>query len=108
MPIIFAFNNLRAPTRLGTPALVDGFIPLTPTKLIISGITKDSAGSVLASCTVSLYRTSDDSLMERTTSDGSGAYSFSAIGLSETYYIVAYKAGSPDVSGTTVNTLLGA
>jgi hypothetical protein len=62
---------------------------------------------VLASCAVSLYRTSDDVLFEKVTSDANGAYSFSAIGLSEQYYLVAYKAGSPDVSGTTINTLVG-
>lgn len=85
-----------------------GFLPLPPQRLIISGITKDSTGAVLGSCSVALYRTSDDCLMERRTSDAStGAYSFSAVGLSETYYVVAYKAGVPDVAGTTVNTLIG-
>lgn len=82
-------------------------VPQPSTKLFISGITKDSTGAVLANCTVTLYRTVDNVVFESVVSGASGNYSFSAIGLSETYYVVAYKAGSPDVSGTTVNTLVG-
>ncbi len=80
----------------------------TPNQLVISGVTKDSTGAALAGVTVKLYRTSDDALMATTTSDGSGNYSFANVGLGEAYYVTAYKAGSPDVAGTTVNTLVGA
>ena len=108
---------------LGTPALTYGYLPMPtpPMRLTISGITKDSTGAVLGSCTVSLYRTNssatsdhdalsdkNDVLMERLTSDAvTGAYSFSAIGLGSQYYVVAYRSGTPDVAGTTVNTLVG-
>jgi len=71
---------------------------------IISGVTKDSTGAVLPACTVDLFRTADDVFVATTTSDGSGNYSFSLAG-GGTYYLVAYKAGAPDVAGTTVNTL---
>lgn len=108
MPILFSLaGQSHGIHNTGIPALMYGSLPLPASKLIISGVTKDSTGAALGSCTVSLYRTLDDQLLERVTSDGGGNYQFSAIGLSETYYVVAYKAGSPDVAGTTVNTLIG-
>lgn len=72
----------------------------------ISGVTRDSAGAALGSCLVALYRTVDDSLVSRVLSDASGNYRFDASQLIS-HYIVAYKAGSPDVEGSTVNTLVG-
>lgn len=78
-----------------------------PTQFFISGITKDSSGTPIGSCTVKLFRTSDDLLQQTTISDPTtGVYSFGAVG-SANMYVVAYKAGSPDVAGTTVNTLVG-
>lgn len=83
-------------------------LPL-PTVLRISGVTKDSTGAVLGGCVVELFRTGDDVRLETVTSDPTtGAYSFSATGLAQDYFVVAYKAGAPDVAGTTVNTLAGA
>jgi len=73
---------------------------------IITGVTRDSTGAALAACVVDLFRTMDDSVAGRTTSDGSGNYKIEATP-SLTHYAVAYKAGSPDVAGTTVNTLVG-
>jgi hypothetical protein len=73
----------------------------------ITGVTKDANGTALPNCVVRLYYTLGDSLAGVTTSDASGAFSFS-IGPSLTCYIVAYLPGSPDVSGTTVNTLVSA
>jgi hypothetical protein len=94
--------------KLGMAPWMPQMMPtIAPQKLLISGITKDSTGAVLASCTVKLLRTVDDRCFETVISDVNGAYQFSAIGLSEQYYVVAYKAGSPDVAGTTVNTLVG-
>lgn len=76
---------------------------------LIAGVTKNSVGIILGSCVVKLYRTSDDVEVQTTTSDAStGAYSFTVLNTSTAYYIVAYKVGSPDVAGTTVNTLVGA
>lgn len=112
-PILFllAFAGLGS-KKLGRPAGVVrdwGRTPLPATRLLISGVTKDSAGAILGSCAVALYRTADDKLMERTTSDvTTGAYAFQSVVLGSAYYVVAYKAGSPDVAGTTVNTLTGA
>jgi hypothetical protein len=84
----------------GTPLQV-------PTKTYtIAGVTRDSTGAALASCAVRLVRTADNSVAAVGTSDGSGAYSLGA-SPAITHYAVAYKAGSPDVAGTTVNTLVG-
>jgi hypothetical protein len=44
--------------------------------------------------------------VDQSVSDGSGNYSLICAG-SGTFYVVAYKAGGPDVAGTTVNTLIG-
>lgn len=111
-PILFMLHGpgLGVPGRgQGLPAFLFGRLPRPPQQLALSGVTRDSSGAVLGSCVVSLYRASDDLLMERVTSDAvTGAYSFSTLGLGANYYVVAYKAGSPDVVGTTVNTLTGA
>lgn len=72
----------------------------------VSGVTKDSTGAALASVTVQLFRTVDDAYIGETTSNGSGVYSIASV-VSGPFYIVAYKAGAPDVAGTTVNTLVG-
>lgn len=121
VPFIYAIQPLYyvRPSPLKTPKGVplltsrgafvfQGATPLPATRLLISGVTRNAGGGILGSCVVKLYQTSTDQLMETTTSDPStGAYSFSAVGLSEAYYVVAYKAGSPDVAGTTVNTVVG-
>lgn len=72
----------------------------------LSGITKDSAGAVLAGCTVDMFRTLDDVLVDRATSDGAGVYTIPVSGPGGPFYLVAYKAGAPDVAGTSVNTLI--
>lgn len=108
-PILFPLAGLktRSPySRLGMGPLVGAVSPFPAVRFIISGITKDSSGSVLGSCTVTLFRTIDGLLVDQVISDAStGAYQFSSASASYLYYIVAYLAGSPDVAGTTVNTL---
>jgi hypothetical protein len=73
----------------------------------ITGVTKDSAGAVLGGCSVHLFRTADDVEVDQVVSDaGDGTYSVGTP-TDDTHYAVAYKAGSPDVAGTTVDTLTG-
>lgn len=72
----------------------------------IRGITKDSAGAVLPSCDVTLYRTADDSVSGRAVSDVLGAYWIDASN-ALFHYAKAYKAGAPDVAGITKNNLVG-
>ena len=73
----------------------------------LSGITKDSTGAVLGSCHVDLFYTRNDVLAGETTSDPTtGAFSFLIGPNAGTFFLVAYKPGSPDVAGTTINTLM--
>jgi hypothetical protein len=73
----------------------------------VSGVTRDSVGNPLGSCTVHLFRSKDDTLVDQQVSDASGNYTFITANPADTYYVVAYLAGSPDVAGTSVNTLPG-
>lgn len=73
----------------------------------INGQTLDSSGNPLGSCNVVLYYTKDNSVAAITVSDANGNYSIIA-SPSEQYYLVAYLPGTPDVAGTTVNTLVAA
>lgn len=82
--------------------------PFDTSSLWLSGVTRDSAGAILGSCVVQLFRTEDDSYQGQTFSDATtGAFTFQILE-GGPFYIVAYKAGGPDVAGTTVNTLVGA
>ena len=71
----------------------------------ISGITRDSAAVPIGSCRVELYQTGGDIPTLTTISDASGNFRFDSPG-SGPFYLVAYKAGAPDVAGTSINTLL--
>ena len=74
----------------------------------IGAVTKDkNSGAAIAGCTVKLYRTVDDVVVATTTSDGSGNYAFWVNNSVDNYYARAYKTGSPDIAGTTLNTLTG-
>jgi hypothetical protein len=73
----------------------------------ISGFTRDSSGAVLPFCTVTVFRTADGSVAAVGQSDANGYYLLYASS-ALAHYVVAYKAGAPDVAGTTVNTLVGA
>ena len=87
---------------------VGRFLP-NPTPLSrynISGVTRDSVGSPLGLCTVEVFETVSGLLRGSTVSDANGNYSLDVTG-GLTFFLVAYKPGSPDVSGTTVNTLVG-
>lgn len=83
---------------LGSPALLAGFV--------LAGVTRDSAGDPLGSCVVQLFRTADDVLMEEKVSEADGSFFFLVSDISTEHYIVAYKAGTPDRAGTTLNTLV--
>lgn len=70
----------------------------------LSGVTRDSAGSILGNCIVDLFQTGGDIITQTTVSDENGSFTFANPGTGP-FYIVSYKVGSPDVAGTTVNTL---
>lgn len=118
MPIhLFKFNKIIAgpglgsgtgrAARKGIPAVRFNSYPMPHPYYILQGLTVDSAGSALGSCDVDLFVTSTDLLVDRVISDVSGNYLFKSLNPTANYYAVAYKSGSPDVFGTTVNTLVG-
>jgi hypothetical protein len=76
-------------------------------RLSITGVTMDSAGSPLGSCTIHVFLTADDTEVDQFDSAAvTGVYAYYPT-VSGPFYLVAYLAGSPDVAGTTVNTLVG-
>jgi len=73
----------------------------------IRGFTLDSAGVGVGNAVVQLFRTSDDVLLQETVSIGpSGQYDVGVRDTTTEHYLVAYRA-SPDIMGTTINTLTG-
>jgi len=68
----------------------------------LSGTTRDSSGAAIAGCEVDLCQ--GNVVVASLVSDGSGNFTFLNPG-SGPFFLVAYKVGSPDVAGTTVNTL---
>jgi hypothetical protein len=95
-------NTVGLPTVFGFPSAQ------IRQDFILTGITRDAQGVVLGGCMVDLFLTATDKIQKTQVSDPTtGIYSFFVQGPPTNYYIVAYKAGAPDVSGTTVNTLAG-
>lgn len=73
----------------------------------VTGVTRDQYGSVLGGVTVKLFRTSEDLKLDQTVSDPTtGEYLCNTPYYPDTNYLVFYKAGSPDVFGTSANTLI--
>jgi len=68
------------------------------------GVTRDSNGVAVGSVRVELFLTAGDLPLMTAVSDTTGNFNFNNPGTGP-FYIVAYKAGSPDLAGTTVNTL---
>ena len=73
----------------------------------VTGITRDQYGSILGGVTVKLFRTGNDEKLDQTVSDAAGLYLLNTPYYPETHYLLFYKAGSPDVFGSSVNTLIG-
>jgi hypothetical protein len=76
----------------------------TRIRYVITGKSRDGNGSPMGTCIVKLFRTADDSLQDSTTSDGSGNFRVTTPWY-EVHYLNMYKAGSPDIYGTTPNTI---
>lgn len=75
-------------------------------KFTLTGTTVDAGGNALGGVTVDLFRTGDNSWVARTVSDGSGNFTFTLGDNAGTFFTRTYLAGSPDVAGTSVNTLV--
>lgn len=76
-----------------------------PGMLKIRGTTRDSSGNPLGNCIVQGFRTSDDLYVGEVTSDSAGYFELPTPYSGTNHYLLAYKAGSPDIAGSTVNTL---
>jgi hypothetical protein len=85
------------------PEIVGG----TTSRYGITGVTRDAYGSPVGGVTVKLFLTSDDTRVDQAVSDPVGTFLVSSPYLTG-HYLVAYKTGTPDVEGTTVNTLVPA
>jgi hypothetical protein len=78
----------------------------TSTRAKISGTTRDSSSNPLGNCTIQVLSADGTIKAYSTTSDGSGAYEALIEDPTLSYKVDAYLAGSPDVAGTTINTLV--
>ena len=72
--------------------------------LTLSGVSRDSSGATLSNCRVMVFRTQDKSFITEIVSDASGVWSLT-LNVGGPFFLVEYKAGSPDVAGTSLNTL---
>lgn len=72
----------------------------------IIGTTRDSGGAVLGSCVVQGFVTSTDAFVNQLTSDTAGYFELPTQFVGVAHYLVCYKAGSPDVGGTSLNTIV--
>lgn len=72
----------------------------------LKGTCLDSVGAIVANAILEAFRTADNVMVGQATSFANGTYIIGTDNpVSTQHYIVAYKAGSPDIAGTTVNTL---
>ena len=72
----------------------------------VRGVTRDVYGSPLPFATVKLYQTSSDLMVGSVVSDANGNFTVTTPFYPDQHYMVTYKAGSPDVFGTSPNTLV--
>ena len=77
------------------------------TRYAISGVTRDVLGSAVPGVTCHLFVTASDLLLDTVVSDANGVFRLITPLYPDTHYVQAYKAGAPDVSGCSVNTLIG-
>lgn len=108
MPTFYTFGGWFGPGIVSPgnhPAVRKAFrSPKAHARYVVAGVTKDSTGALLGACTVRLFDTATNVLVATTDSDESGNFAF-YVSPDTAYYIVAYKPGTPDVAGTTVNTI---
>lgn len=72
----------------------------------LCGTTRDNTGAALGTCVVQMFRTSDDLIVNESTSGPTGEYVATSPYGSVNHYLVAYKAGGTDKTGASINTLV--
>lgn len=65
----------------------------------------DAGTNPVPGAVVQVFRTSDDLFVGQCVCDDGGYYDIGTPFSTDAHYLVAYKPGSPDIAGTTVNTL---
>lgn len=80
--------------------------PGTASRKFIMGTCKDISSVPVSGAIVQGFRTVDDVYVGEITADSNGKYEFGTPHVGLQHYLVAYRAGSPDIAGTTVNTLV--
>lgn len=73
----------------------------------IMGVCYDSVGGTVSGAVVQGFLTATDRFVRETTADSNGVYELGTEYPGSQHYLVAYRTGSPDIAGTTVNTLTG-
>jgi hypothetical protein len=74
---------------------------------VYTGQTLNASGAALGGCTVMLFNTATGQIVDTQVSDAGGNYKVTDPN-AVACFVVAYLPGSPDVAGTTINTLTGA
>ena len=73
----------------------------------VAGVTRDAGGAALGNCRVDLFVSATDMLVASQVSDAAGNFSFAQPGAGP-FFIIAYLSGTPDIGGTSLNTLMPA
>lgn len=104
--------NMDGASPIGL-STADGFEPFScdgdgcQFKNRIKGQCLDSVGAPVANAIVQGFVTATDAYVGEVTADNAGYYQCMTERSTATpHYLVAYKTGSPDLAGTTVNTIL--
>lgn len=71
----------------------------------ILGQCKDGSSNPVSGAAVQCFLTASDLLVSETTSNTDGSYEAPSVYPGQAHYLVAYRPGSPDITGATVNTL---
>lgn len=99
----FGINGLTTPD-IFEPFSCDG--PGSPQNRFIRGDCVDDSSNIVANAIIQAFRTSDDAFVGESVSYLDGTYICPVATVPGVqHYLVAYKPGSPDIAGTTVNTL---
>jgi len=77
-------------------------------RFVFVGVARDVYGSPIPFALVYCYRTSTHEMVSVIAADGNGIFVAMSPYFPDTHYLRAYKIGTPDVMGTTVDTLVGA
>lgn len=71
----------------------------------LSGVCRNINNVLVAAAVVKVFDTATDTLQTSVTADGLGNY-VATLSIAGPLYAVAYHANSPDIAGTTLNTLM--